>query len=113
MNVSIIVPVYNSSSFINKLLIAIDNERVKNNWSLELILVDDGSKDSSYEKILSLSGNYPYLKALKLSRNFGHQYAVKTGLSYSTGDYVAIIDDDLQDPPYLLDRKSTRLNSSH
>ena len=84
------------------MLIAIDNERVKNNWSLELILVDDGSKDSSYEKILSLSGNYPYLKALKLSRNFGHQYAVKTGLSYSTGDYVAIIDDDLQDPPYLL-----------
>ncbi len=84
------------------LLEAIDKERVKSNWDLELILVDDGSKDKSYEKIVELSRTYPYIKGIKLSKNFGHQIAVKTALSHCSGDYIAIIDDDLQDPPSLL-----------
>jgi len=65
-------------------------------------LIDDGSKDKSYEKIIELNKKYSYIKGVKLSRNFGHQIAVKTGLSICTGDYIAIIDDDLQDPPSLL-----------
>lgn len=100
--ISIIVPVYNSSKFMNSLLEAIDAERVKNNWHLELVLVDDGSKDNSFDKMVELSKAYPYIRGIKLSRNFGHQIAVKTGLSHVTGDYIAIIDDDLQDPPSLL-----------
>lgn len=84
------------------LLEAIDAERKASNWQLELLLIDDGSKDKSYDKIVELSKTYPYIKGIKLSRNFGHQIAVKTGLSHCTGDYVAIIDDDLQDPPSLL-----------
>lgn len=84
------------------LLDAIDAQRSASGWNLELILVDDGSKDSSYLKIMELAGRYPYIKGIKLSRNFGHQIAVKTGLAHCTGDYVAIIDDDLQDPPSLL-----------
>jgi glycosyltransferase involved in cell wall biosynthesis len=99
---SILVPIYNSRAFMHKLLEAIDEERLKNNWDLELILVDDGSKDNSYDKIVELSKLYPYIKGIKLSKNFGHQIAVKTALTYCTGDYVAIIDDDLQDPPSLL-----------
>ena len=67
-----------------------------------MLLIDDGSKDSSYAKIVELAQTYHYIKGIKLSRNFGHQIAVKTGLSHSTGDYIAIIDDDLQDPPSLL-----------
>ena len=86
----------------NSLLEAIDAERVKNNWHLELVLVDDGSKDNSFDKMVELSKAYPYIRGIKLSRNFGHQIAVKTGLSHVTGDYIAIIDDDLQDPPSLL-----------
>lgn len=100
--ISIIVPVYNSSAFMHKLLEAIDDEKKKNNWNLELVLVDDGSKDLSYQKIEELAKTYPYIKGIKLSKNFGHQIAVKTGLSHATGDYIAIIDDDLQDPPSLL-----------
>lgn len=84
------------------LLEAIDAERKASNWQLELLLIDDGSKDKSYDKIVELSKTYHYIKGIKLSRNFGHQIAVKTGLSHCTGDYVAIIDDDLQDPPSLL-----------
>jgi len=100
--ISIVVPVYNSAAFIHKLLEAIDAERVKNDWDLELILVEDGSKDASYKRIEELAKQYPYIKGIKLSKNFGHQIAVKTGLSHCTGDYIAVIDDDLQDPPSLL-----------
>jgi polyisoprenyl-phosphate glycosyltransferase len=100
--ISIVVPVYNSSQFIHLLIKEIDKERIKNNWELELILVEDGSKDNSFETIKDLSKNYNYLKIIKLSRNFGHQIAVKTGLAHAKGDYIAVIDDDMQDPPNLL-----------
>jgi polyisoprenyl-phosphate glycosyltransferase len=100
--ISIIVPIYNSSNFMQNLLEAIDEQRLKSNWDLELVLVDDGSRDNSYAKIVELSKKYSYIRGIKLSRNFGHQIAVKTGLSHCTGDYIAIIDDDLQDPPSLL-----------
>lgn len=100
--ISIIVPIYNSAAFMHKLLEAIDIEKHKNNWDLELLLIDDGSRDKSYEKIVELSKKYPYIKGFKLSKNFGHQIAVKTGLSHCKGDYVAVIDDDLQDPPSQL-----------
>lgn len=86
----------------NSLLLAIDKERIQSQWDLELLLIDDGSKDNSYAKIEKLASTYSYIKGIKLSRNFGHQIAVKTGLSHCTGDYIAIIDDDLQDPPSLL-----------
>ena len=100
--ISIVVPVYNSSQFIHLLIKEIDKERIKNNWELELILVEDGSKDNSFETIKDLSKNYNYLKIIKLSRNFGHQIAVKTGLAHTKGDYIAVMDDDMQDPPNLL-----------
>jgi polyisoprenyl-phosphate glycosyltransferase len=100
--ISIIVPIYNSAAFMQNLLEAIDAQRKESAWNLELVLVDDGSKDKSFEKIVELSKSYTYIKGIKLSKNFGHQIAVKTGLSHCTGDYIAIIDDDLQDPPSLL-----------
>ncbi len=96
------MPIYNSADFMSALLEAIDAQRRISNWDLELILVDDGSRDSSYAKIEELAKTYGYIKGVKLSKNFGHQIAVKTGLSCCTGDYIAIIDDDLQDPPSLL-----------
>lgn len=100
--ITIVVPVFNSGAFMHKFLEAIEEQRVKNDWDLELIMVDDGSRDNSYERIEELSQTYQYIKGIKLSRNFGHQAAVRTGLSFCKGDYVAIIDDDLQDPPSLL-----------
>jgi glycosyltransferase involved in cell wall biosynthesis len=86
----------------DKLLEAIEIERKAHNWNLELVLVDDGSKDKSFEKIEELAQIYPYIKGIKLSKNFGHQIAVKTAMHHSTGDYIAVIDDDLQDPPSQL-----------
>lgn len=100
--ISIVIPVYNSYNIMPSLLLAIENERIKFNWDLELILIDDGSKDNSFEQIKNLSQKYSYIKGLKLARNFGHQIAVRTGLQFATKNYIAIIDDDLQDPPCLI-----------
>jgi dolichol-phosphate mannosyltransferase len=102
MFISIIVPVYNSAQILPNLLDAIDYEKHKNDWDLELILIEDGSKDGSFEKIKELSLKYPFIKGYQHARNFGHQAAVRHGLSVCKGDYIAIIDDDLQDPPSLL-----------
>jgi glycosyltransferase involved in cell wall biosynthesis len=102
--ISIVVPVFNSHGFLHDLLKSIDVVRIANNWELELILIDDGSKDDSFGKITELSKTYSYIKGIKLSRNFGHQATVRTGLGFCRGEYIAIIDDDLQDPPDLLPR---------
>lgn len=104
MRYSILVPVYNSSMILKDLLAAIEDTRRKENWDLELVLVEDGSKDNSFEVIEQLAKEYHYIKGIKLARNFGHQAAVRTALNYVTGDYIAIIDDDMQDPPDLLPR---------
>jgi dolichol-phosphate mannosyltransferase len=85
-----------------KLLEEIELQRKASGWNLEVLLIDDGSKDESFEQIRRLSGQYSYISGYKLSRNFGHQAAVRFGLRMCKGDYIAIIDDDLQDPPNLL-----------
>ena len=111
--ISLVIPVYNSAKFLHKTIEAIEEQRKICNWDLELILVEDGSPDNSFEVVEQLSQKYSYIKGIKLSRNFGHQIAVKTGLSYSTGDYIAIIDDDMQDPPSLLPRFFAELKKGH
>lgn len=100
--ISIIVPVYRSAAIMPKLLEAIEVERKRSGWNLELILVDDGGEVTSFDAIKTLAQKYPYIRGFQLSRNFGHQAAVRFGLRMSRGEYIAIIDDDLQDPPHLL-----------
>ncbi|SIQ04630.1 dolichol-phosphate mannosyltransferase [Chryseobacterium sp. RU37D] len=111
--ISIVIPVYNSSKFLHKTVQAVDEQMKKSNWNLELILVEDGSPDNSFEVIEELAKEFDYIKGIKLSRNFGHQIAVRTGLSYAAGDYIAIIDDDLQDPPSLLPRFFEQLENGY
>lgn len=70
--------------------------------SLELVFVDDGSTDSTWRKLRELAKYDPRVTAIKLSRNFGHQFALSAGIDHSTAQFVAVIDADLQDPPELL-----------
>jgi dolichol-phosphate mannosyltransferase len=70
--------------------------------NFELILVDDGSNDGSFEEIKRLSSQHSFIRGFRLSRNFGHQAALHIGLQKCRGSYIAIIDDDLQDPPEIL-----------
>jgi glycosyltransferase involved in cell wall biosynthesis len=68
----------------------------------ELILVDDGSTDNSWDRMLSIAAGDPAVRLVRLSRNFGHQLALTAGLDEAHGDAVVTIDSDLQDPPELI-----------
>src|SRR6267154_6574419 len=71
--------------------------------SWELILVNDGSNDSTLDLIQSLVRHDPHVVGINLARNYGHQIALTAGLRHCKGEYILILDADLQDPPELLD----------
>ena len=71
-------------------------------FSLEIIYVDDGSKDGTADALYELQAADDMVRVIGLSRNFGHQMAVSAGMDYATGDVIAIIDGDLQDPPEVI-----------
>jgi dolichol-phosphate mannosyltransferase len=68
----------------------------------ELVLVDDGSRDSTGQLLRALAADDERIKLVALSRNFGHQAAISAGLEHARGDVVVMIDADLQDPPELI-----------
>lgn len=95
-----IAPVFNEEANIEILFKRL-HETIKG-FSYELIFVNDGSKDSSILKIKELATLHTQVKYISFSRNFGHQLAVFAGLNHAKGEYVVIIDADLQDPPELI-----------
>jgi len=102
--ISVVVPAFNEGAGIQKLY-----ERVAaaaNDWGddWELILVDDGSRDNTLAISKALAQLDRRFKILSLSRNFGHQAALSAGLAYANGDWVAVMDADLEDPPEELYR---------
>ena len=97
---SVVVPVYNSEKSLEILyrrLAAVFDEQLHEPF--ELILVDDCSRDESYQVIKRLAAEDPRVKGVQLSVNHGQQKAVLCGFHYVTGDYVVTMDDDLQHPP--------------
>ena len=68
----------------------------------EILFIDDGSSDDTYSLLCYLCEGEEDIKAIRLSRNFGHQAAVSAGMRYASGDLVAVIDGDLQDPPEVI-----------
>jgi glycosyltransferase involved in cell wall biosynthesis len=99
IRLSLIIPAYNEEAVLNRLFGEL--EAGLSSWMdgiWEVIFVDDGSTDRTAEMILRKNAEDPRFKAVLLSRNFGHQPAVSTGLSYARGTFVGIIDADLQDP---------------
>ena len=99
--ISFIFPFYNEEKTIDKLyeeLYTILSE-VEIKYAIEVICINDGSKDSTIEKLINLHERDSRFKILNFSRNFGHQMAITAGLDYATGDAVIIMDSDLQDPP--------------
>lgn len=99
-NVSIVIPVYNSEETIGKLVDEIVVTLRDSFKSLEIVLVNDGSVDNSHLCVLEAMRRHPEtVKYIKLARNFGEHNAVMCGLNYVTGECVAIIDDDFQNPP--------------
>ncbi len=96
---SIISPVYLAEGIVDELTKRILEEASKITENYEIILVEDGSSDKSWEKIEEKCKKHKKIKGVKLSRNFGQHYAITAGLHKSKGDYVVVIDCDLQDNP--------------
>lgn len=97
VDLSIVVPVYNSEQCLEEL-----NQQVNKSLdgvNYELILVNDKSKDNSWEKIIALSGTNSKIKGISLKKNAGQDNAIMAGLAYADGEYVVIMDDDLQHSP--------------
>jgi glycosyltransferase involved in cell wall biosynthesis len=102
VGISIVVPVYNEEANIAPLTEKL--EQVLAGCRHEIIFVDDGSRDGTLERIKALHGSNPHLHYLSLSRNFGHQNALKAGLDHAAGDCVITMDGDLQHPPEVIPR---------
>lgn len=102
--VSIVVPVFNEEESIRETVRRLmDVARGGlGHVDVELIFVNDGSKDGSLAILRECASMSPIVKVVSFSRNFGHQMAITAGMDVSSGDYVAVIDADLQDPPELI-----------
>jgi polyisoprenyl-phosphate glycosyltransferase len=96
---SIVVPVYNEEESIAELVRRLREIMDKLDGPAETVLVDDGSKDSSYRLMLDARDTDPRFKVIQLSRNFGHQIAITAGMDSASGQAVVVMDADLQDPP--------------
>lgn len=96
---SIVVPVYNSADSLPELHARIDKTFQKINGTLELIFVDDASQDNSWEIMESLRAQDPRVKIIRLTKNYGQHNALVCGFSFTEGDFVLTMDDDLQNPP--------------
>ena len=99
---SVVAPVYNEQELIEE-FVARTCSAVAD-YAFELVLVNDGSSDSTPELLDRLAAADPRVRVVHLSRNFGHQAALTAGLEHAAGDVVAMIDADLQDPPELIPR---------
>ncbi|WP_075352595.1 glycosyltransferase family 2 protein [Algoriphagus marinus] len=99
MHLSIISPVYQSEAILQELVDRIRKAVNGITDSYEIILVEDASKDNSWIEIERLAKKYPELSGIKLSRNFGQHYAITAGLDAAKGEWIVVMDCDLQDRP--------------
>lgn len=96
---SVVVPIFNEEEVLNELYRRLTAVMEKLDGKYEIIFVDDGSKDKSFQILKDLHQKNRKIKIIRFSRNFGHHIAITAGLDYSQGDAVILMDGDLQDPP--------------
>src|SRR4051812_36162630 len=99
MNISVVVPVYDEVESLPELTSWISRVMEENSFLYEIILVDDGSRDGSWNLITELRKNNPFIKGIKFRRNYGKSAALNTGFEAAGGDVVITMDADLQDSP--------------
>ncbi len=99
MLVSIVIPLFNEHESLPELTRWIDEVMQKNNFNYEVVYVDDGSTDGSWEVIEELKKQYPQIRALRFRRNYGKSAGLNRGFDAAKGDIVITMDADLQDSP--------------
>lgn len=104
MKLSIVVPVFNEANNVTEFYNRIKNALNGLVSDYEIIFVDDGSNDNSFDVICSLHTINPQVKVIRFSRNFGHHIALSAGLDFAQGEAVAFMDGDLQHPPEAIQK---------
>jgi glycosyltransferase involved in cell wall biosynthesis len=102
--ISIVSPVYKAKNIIPLLVNRIENSVCKITPDYEIILVEDGSPDNSWQAIENVARNNSKIKGIKLSRNFGQHPAIIAGLSEAKGEWIVVMDCDLQDQPEEIEK---------
>jgi polyisoprenyl-phosphate glycosyltransferase len=112
MKLSIIIPVYNSANILDKLVQKIEIELKDKIDLFELFLINDFSQDDSWQIIKELALKYDFIKGISLENNFGQHNAIMAGLNECIGEYIVLMDDDLQhDPEYILNIYNELINN--
>lgn len=111
--VTIICPCYNEQAVLPTFLDALQREAIDRlpRYEFELLFVDDGSKDGTLPLLRARAEADKRIKYLSLSRNFGKEAAMYAGLKHAKGDFVCVMDCDMQDPPSLLPEMLARLET--
>src|SRR6056297_844825 len=99
MDLSIVIPLFNEEESLKELTDWIKKVVDKHQYSYEIILIDDGSKDTSWDKIEEIARENPNVRGIKFQRNYGKSAALYSGFEKAEGDVVVTMDADLQDSP--------------
>jgi len=110
--ISVVIPLLNESNLVTDLIMEIEANLLLTGEAFEIVCIDDGSTDSTLQKLLMLRENNNAIKVISLSRNFGLQAALTAGLEYVKGEYVIIMDGDFQDPPALIPALFKKIKNS-
>jgi polyisoprenyl-phosphate glycosyltransferase len=113
MMYSIIIPIFNEEAILPVLHQRLIEALTPVGQAFEVLLVDDGSRDRSFDLMMEIHRKDSRFKIIRLSRNFGHQVAISAGLDLCEGDAVIIMDGDLQDPPELLPQMIERWKAGY
>ena len=97
--ISFVIPCYYSQDTITDVVAGIEEEFPRDKYNIEMVLVNDGSKDNTFNVLKELADKDSRVVALNLSKNFGQDSATMCGLTNATGDYMIVLDDDGQNPP--------------
>ncbi len=100
--ISVVAPAYNEQELIDEFVRRVRAAVQPTGVDFEIVLVDDGSRDGTFDRIAAMHAADPRVKAVRLSRNFGQEAAVQAGLEFASGNAVVLMDSDLQDPPELI-----------
>jgi glycosyltransferase involved in cell wall biosynthesis len=99
MDISVVIPLFNEEESLPELATWIDKVMIENKFSYEIIMIDDGSKDNSWQVVEDLQTKNPSVKGIKFRRNYGKSAALYCGFDVAQGDVVITMDADLQDSP--------------
>lgn len=99
MQISVVVPLYNEEESLPELAAWIERVMTANNFTYEVLLVDDGSRDKSWSVVEKLSAQDPRIKGIRFRKNYGKSAALQVGFTHAQGDVVITMDADLQDSP--------------